>query len=181
MIIIKKIIQTILVILFLYNCTLTVYADKISQNDKIKAVFIYNFTKYIEWSDDNSSDSFIIGIYGDSNILSTLQTISKKKMVKGRKILIKHFSDIKNLKKCHILFISSQVEETVSNTLLQIKGKNILTIGEIKNFSYDGGMINFLLVNGKIRFEMNLIALHQAGLKASSQLLKLALFVKEKK
>lgn len=176
----KRILQTILISFFLYSIAIAANTDsEVNYNDKIKAVFVYNFTKYIQWPAADTSKVFTIGVFGKSNILISLQKIAQKKLVKGRKIIIKQFEDIDTIEECQILFVSSQEDGLIPDILHNVEYKNILTVSEVEKFSDTGGIINLVLVEGKIKFEMNLKALHRAGLLASSQLLKLAILVEE--
>ncbi len=154
--------------------------DAISLEDKIKAVCIYNFTKYIEWVDDDTTDSFEIGIIGDSDIIFLLQEIAKKELVDNRKIEVIHFQDINDINNCHILFISASENNSLSDILQKVKDNNILTVSDSMGFAQEGVGINFIIVDKKIKFEINNSAIDQAGLHVSSQLLKLAILVEEK-
>jgi hypothetical protein len=150
---------------------------EVSQNDLVKSVFIYNFTKYIRWPSDDTSGVFIIGILGESDISNPLKEIARKKTVSGREIKIKQYDSIRDVDQCHILFISLWDEEMIPDILNKVKDKSILTVSDIDNFSEQGGMINFILIEGKIKFEINLTSLENANLTAGSELLKLAIII----
>lgn len=156
-----------------------------SENDDLssamKAVFIYNFTKYIEWPQVDSLEFFKIGIIGNSNIITPLFNIEKEKRVGNIRIKIAPLSDPKEIKDCHILFIARSERHRLPEILTEISGKNILTVGDTPDFAAGGVAINFIIVEGKIKFEINSDALNRAGLKASSHILKLAILVEEKK
>lgn len=151
----------------------------VSQNDKIKAVFIYNFTKYIQWPAADTSKVFTIGVFGQSNILIPLREIARKRLVDGREIITKQFSSLDSIEKCHVLFIPAREGGAVNDILNQVRYKNILTVGEDEGFAHAGGIINFAPAEGKMKFEMNLNALRRAGLQAGSELLKLAVIIDE--
>ena len=153
--------------------------DAISLEDKIKAAFVYNFTKYIEWVDDDTTDSFEIGIIGDSDIIFPLQEIAEKELINNKKIEIKHFQNVQDINVCYILFISASEKSQLQNILKKIENKNILTISDSIGFAHEGVSINFIIVDGKIKFEINNSSIDQAGLQVSSQLLKLAILVEE--
>ena len=155
-------------------------SDAISLEDKIKAAFVYNFTKYIEWVDDDTTDSFEIGIIGDSDIIFPLQEIAEKELVNNRKIEVIHFQDIQDINSCNILYISASEADELRDILKKIDGRNILTISDSTGFALKGVAINFVIVEGKLKFEMNSNVINEAGLKVSSQLLKLAILVGEK-
>lgn len=147
----------------------------------MKAVFIYNFTKYIEWPEADITGSFKIGVIGSSGIIAPLRNIAKEKRVGKLGIKIIHISDPGELKDCHILFIAPSERNRLPEILSDVSGKSILTIGDATDFAANGTAINFIVVEGKIKFEINFDAVTRAGLKASSHLLKLAILVEEKK
>ena len=154
--------------------------DKISLEDKTKAAFIYNFTKYIQWTKD-TSQVFRIGVVGECGILAPLKEIEKKKRVGKREISVKQYNKTSQIDSCHILFISGSAEQNLPEILDSIRNKNILTIGDTKGFAQKGVAINFVVVNEKMRFQINSSVLDGLDLRVSSQLLKLALFVKGEK
>lgn len=143
----------------------------------VKAAFIYNFTKFIEWEESAEPAPFVIGIIGDSPIYKPLQELAVKKTVNNKKIEIRHcVSKNASLCKCQILF----VPETIKNKEFQAflaelnVTKNILIISESKGFLDNGSAINFLMHEDHIKFEINVGSLNKCNLKASAQLLKLA-------
>ena len=153
--------------------------DAISLEDKIKAAFIYNFTKYIEWVDDDTTDSFEIGIIGDSDIISPLLEIAARELVNNRKIEIIHFQDIQDFNSCNILYISASEADVLPDILKNIDGRNILTISGNTGFALKGVAINFVIIDGKIRFEININLINQTGVLVNSHLLKLAILVED--
>lgn len=164
------------------SAPLTVYADPQSvQEYDVKAAFLYNFAKFVEWPPTafiNPGDPLIIGVLGVDPFGNSLKGLEDK-TVAGRKILIKRFTQVDELEKCHLLFISSSEKKNLHQILPAVKGWNVLTVGEMKGFAEAGGMINFTLIEKRVRFEVNLDAAQNAGLKISSQLLKVAKIVKE--
>jgi len=156
-------------------------AQKISIQDyKVKAIFIYHFTKYIKWSDFDTSEAFNIAILGDSDIVIPLREIARIRSVDDRKVTIKRFQTVEDIDACHILFISESMKNQIDTILQTIGDENILTVSSSEGFADKGVAINFVIVHGKIKFEMNSHALERAGLRASSQLKKLAILVEEK-
>lgn len=143
-----------------------------------KTAFIYNFTKFVEWgkTETNAKSNFVIGVMGDSPIQPHLSELAMNKTINGKKIEIVRCSITSaDICQCQILF----VPETISNTDFQdfissLGTKNILIISERKGFLSQGSAINFLIMENKIKFEINVGSLTKSNLKASSQLLKLA-------
>lgn len=176
-----KRISCILLIVVAFFTTSFVSIQSEVEEYAAKAAFIYNFTKFVEWEENalNSSSTFNIGVLGDSPIISPLQDLSSNKKINNKKINIIKYNNVNDIKNCHILFIpegtSSEILRESSESSLV---KNTLIITEKKGDLENGSAINFLIVNNKIKFEINLNSLNKNNIKASSQLLKLALNIK---
>jgi len=151
--------------------------DKASEYN-LKAAFIYNFTRYIEWKEESAENEFIIGIIGASPINDPLGEIVKTETVDNKKITIKRFSKPADISFCHILFISQNAGVALDDILAKMSGKGTLIISEQNGYAELGTAINFVIVNRKLKFEANVRAINSAGLTASSQLLKLAIIIK---
>jgi hypothetical protein len=153
------------------------------QNEKkgeynLKAAFIYNFTKYIEWKAGTGESDFIIGIIGSSPINTPLDEIVKTEMVNDKKITLKQFASPSDISFCHILFISRTANAPLADILAKTAGKGTLIISEQDGYAREGSAINFVVIDRKLKFQANVNAINAAGLTASSQLLKLAIIVK---
>jgi hypothetical protein len=146
------------------------------QEANLKAAFIYNFTTYIDWDINNDENNFIIGVIGSSPIISSLDEIAKTNTVNNKKIVIKIFNKPEDIKFCHILFIAENNSYSLQSILDKV-GKGTLTISEETGFAKQGTAFNFVILDNKLKFEANLKSIYQAGLKAGSQLLKLAKIV----
>jgi hypothetical protein len=152
--------------------------DKVSEYN-LKAAFVYNFTKYIEWKPSTGENEFVIGIIGASPINDPLVEVVKTETVDGKKIIIKQFNKPADISSCHILFISQHAAVSLEDILAKTAGKNMLIISEQDGYAEQGTAINFVIVNRKLKFEANVKAINAAGLTASSQLLKLAIIIKQ--
>ncbi len=142
----------------------------------LKAVFMYNFTKFIEWENVGSERRFIIGIIGSSSIDKPIREIARTNSVNNKRIEIKHFSKPEDISNCHMLFIPRNSLYELPEILDKVN-KGVLTVCEEPGSASLGASINFIIVNDKLKFEINQRSLYLAGLKASSQLLKLAVIV----
>ena len=143
---------------------------------RIKAAFLYNFAKFVEWPSeafDDEDSTLILGVFGDDPFGAALQSL-RGKTVRGRRLIIKRFDSLLDLDQCHILFITSSAPQQQQKALESLEGSNVLTVGEMQRFAQMGGIINFVIRKNKLRFEINLDAGKRAGLVISSQLLKLA-------
>ncbi|MEO6453784.1 MAG: YfiR family protein [Ginsengibacter sp.] len=142
----------------------------------LKAAFVYNFTRYINWGPFVPENEFIIGIVGQSSIYEPLEEIAKTKTYNDKKIVIRQFNKAEDITFCNILYISHNNSIPLYSIFTKIN-PGTLTISEEQGYAQLGTAFNFVLIKDKLRFESNIRALNSAGLKASSQLLKLAIIV----
>jgi hypothetical protein len=146
---------------------------------EIKATFVYHFTKYIRWPDIDSAETFDIGILGKSEITAPLEEIARKRSAYDKRIRILHFNSIRHVDDCHLLFIPSSEKENLQEILSVVENKSILTVGESEGFAREGVAINFIILEGKTKFELNSRVIDRAGLQVSSQLIKLAILIEQ--
>jgi len=140
---------------------------------QIKAAFIYNFIKFIEWPDENTFNTFNVCILG-KDPFGRAMDILKEKKVKNAKINVLRINSLEKAEKCQVVFISPSEKNSLKKILDSLKIKPILTISEVPDFIKKEGIINFIIIKNKIRFEINEKASREAGLKISSKLLRLA-------
>ena len=161
--------------------TTAAYAQRASSREyAIKAAFIYNFAKFVDWPAQalpESKRSIVIGVLGANPFGSSLASINGK-TVKGRTLVVKRVGSLQEARTCQILFISSSEQGRLQAVLKDLGNSSILTIGEMKGFARSGGIINFTKAGSRIRFEINTSAAERARLTISSQLLKLAKVVR---
>jgi hypothetical protein len=168
--------KRLLIVGFLTFFAGTILAQIQEREDNLKAVFIYNFTRYIDWEETSTGNEFVIAVLGSSRVTAPLMEIAKTNTVQSKKITIRHFNNPDEITPCNILFISANPSFPLSSVLSKIS-KGTLTISEEAGFAEQGAAFNFVVVNDKLKFEANVKSLNAAGLKASSQLLKLAIIV----
>lgn len=144
---------------------------------QVKAVFLYNFSHFIDWQNSlssNPNDAFIIGILGNDPFGSYMDEIVRGEKVYGHPIIIQRYSDVRDIKLCHILFLNIKDRGKVKEVVTSLQGKNILTVSDISNFALDGGIIQFYTMKNKTRLRINIAAAKNAGLNISSKLLRVA-------
>jgi hypothetical protein len=151
----------------------------LEQNEEysIKAAFIYKFTNYIEWGNQLQGDEFIIGVAGNSPIKGQLDEIARTHTVNSKKITVRQFSKPEEIGACHILFVPEKTSLSLDDILTRTNGKGTLVVSEKDGYAAKGAGINFVEIENRLKFEANPKAINAAGLKASSQLLKLAIIV----
>ena len=153
---------------------------QVSQEYEIKAAFLYNFIKLIEWPPEvlpESSPNITMCVLGEDPFGETIDFIADKS-VKGKKLLIRRLANPTGTEHCNILFISSSEQGRLVPILNSIKRPGVLTVGDMERFVQQGGIINLVVERNKVRFEINMDAAERAGLKISSKLLNLARVVR---
>jgi hypothetical protein len=143
---------------------------------QIKAAFLYNFVKLVDWPGEAFGDAsapITIGVLGEDPFGVALESIQSK-IVRGRRLVVRRFVNIQDLESSHVLFISSSEEERVTQILEKVRGSSVLTVGEMVGFAELGGIINFIIRKNEIRLEINVGAAEQAGVRISSQLVEVA-------
>jgi hypothetical protein len=151
---------------------------------KVKAAFLYSFTKFVQWPPStfsNSNDPVTVCVFGENPFGGALQEILAGKTFNGRPFAVKEVTGTQQARGCLILFISSSERKRLKTILESLDGAAVLTIGDTQGFAEDGCMIDFVLEDSKMRFEINTIAADHARLKISSKLLSLARIVRNEK
>jgi hypothetical protein len=158
--------------------TIHVSAETIQSREyHIKAVFLYNFSQFVEWPEEafeTPSSPFIIGILGEDPFKSVLDETVAGEKVKDHPIIIQRYPTLQDLKSCHILFIGNKEAGNVKKIVDELKNKNILTVSDIPGFAEDGGMIRFIMHENKTKLQINPGMAKAAALNISSKLLRLA-------
>ena len=142
---------------------------------QVKAAFIFNFAKFVEWPSDafGEGGALVVGVIGDDPFGGALDRLNGN-TANGRALRIKRFRSGDDPRACQVLFISASEDRHLRKIMESIRGTNVLTIGESTQFGQSGGMIRFVIQDNKVRFEINASAAGQAGLRISSKLLALS-------
>jgi hypothetical protein len=149
---------------------------------RVKAAFLYNFAKFIDWPAEafrDSGESFTICVLGDDPFGRALDDAATNKTIAGRTLEVRRLSDARQAGGCRILFISSSERKRVLSVVAAAGRVGVLTVGEAGSATCDGVVIKFTLEAGKIRFEINLPAAEEGKLRLSSRLLNLAAAVRK--
>src|ERR1700694_313787 len=147
---------------------------------EIKAAFLYNFTKFVDWparTFANADAPIVIGVLGDSPCAQELEHLIKDRKVNGRTIVMRRIASAEEAKVTQLLFVGFAQETQFAGLKAAIESLPVLTVGESPRFATLGGAIDFVPQGDKIRFEINIDAAEHAGLKISAQLQKLAAVV----
>lgn len=148
-----------------------------ADEDRVKAAYLYNFVKFVEWPANRFSganDPTIICLVGDERLAEILEQTVQRKAVKGRPIEAREVRDDGQIKACHILLITFPDKARILKVLRSVQASNVLTVGESEDFTRLGGMINLSRKESNIELEINPKAAEAEGLKISSRLLAVA-------
>ena len=151
-----------------------------SREYRIKAAFLFNFIKFIEWPAEafpDPSSPITLAVLGEDPFGAALDSIDGKTL-KGRRLVVKRYARVRDLNFPHVLFISSSENMHLPQIVEILNNSTVLTVGEEGQFTHLGGIINFVIRKNKIRFEINMDAAERAGLTISSKLLRLATVVR---
>jgi YfiR/HmsC-like len=149
-----------------------------AQDEKFEALFIYNFTKYIEWPFENQSSEFVITVLGNGDIIPELASISSRMSANSKTIIIKKASSPLAIPPSQILFVTKERTNEIPQIIENIKNRNILLIAEKPNACALGAAVNFVSKGGNLSFELSRGNLEKYGLKVNTQLLTLGTLVK---
>ena len=178
---VRKTLTAILALLFLALAAAVIpecaAQDAAPSEYQIKAAFLFNFAKFVQWPPEafaTTNSPLIIGVLGENVFGDNLEKTINHKVINERPLQFKEFHSVAEATNCHILFISTSEKAKFSKIIQGLQGTSVLTVSETGEFIDAGGMINFVLEANKIRFEINDEAAKKAGLKISSKLLSLA-------
>ena len=149
---------------------------------EVKAAFIHNFTKFIDWPPEafEAKDSPLrVGILGTGPIDSPLMNLNGKKVQK-RFLEVSRVQHLDEVSQYHVIFVNPSENGRMRSILRTLKDTGILTIGDMTGFAEQCGIINFYLKSGKVRFEINIEASRRENLQISSKLLRLARIINSK-
>jgi uncharacterized protein DUF4154 len=155
----------------------TAAQSRVAKEYDLKAAFLYNFSKFVDWPDDafpSGTDTLTIGVLGDDPFGPALELTLAGKSVHDKRLAARRVHRLDDAAGCQMLFVSNSEEERLPQILSGLDGTGVLTVSEIPDFAARGGMIQFKMEGNKIHFDINLAAARRARLQISSQLLKLA-------
>jgi hypothetical protein len=157
--------------------------DPAPMDYQVKAAFIVNFPKYVDWPDSTfaaTNSPITVAVLGDDNVADEFsKMIANGKSVSGHPIALKRITRAEDITSdCRILFVGASERERNAAILEKTKTAGILTVGDSDDFLQKGGVINLVHQGRKIRLQINLDAAQEQGLKISSRLLMVADVVK---
>ena len=173
-------IPALVIILSFLVCAVPVCAQQPKPSEaEIEAVYVFKFSQFITWPGGaRAAPTFDICILGDNPLGPFLDRTVRGEKVNGKAVIDRHIARPQDTQGCSILYIGRSENYRLRQVLAAVRDSPLLTVSDIPEFSDKGGMIEFVLQGGRVRFEVNLAPAEQAGLSMSSELLKVAVAVK---
>lgn len=144
---------------------------------QVKAAFLYNFAKFVDWPANafqNDQAPVVLCLYGKDPFGTELDDTIRGKTFGGRGFVVRRLRTSKGLTGCHIAFVGDSQGDQLRDVLSILDSSSVLSVGEDPHFADQGGDIQFVMEDGKIRFLINVDSVNRAGFKMSSKLLALA-------
>jgi uncharacterized protein DUF4154 len=145
---------------------------------ELKAAFLYNFVKFVEWPPDafaGERSPLAICVYGEDPFGSSLDGAVRGETLGERSLIVQRPERLDELRDCQVLFVSRSERQRMPEVLSRVEGQPVLTVGDTDGFLRAGGMINFVLEENKVRFLINQEAAERSRVRISSKLLRLAM------
>ncbi len=147
---------------------------------QLKAVFLFNFTQFVTWPTDafpSAGAPLVIGVLGDDPFGSDLDAVVVGERVGGRRLVVRRYRDVSDIKDCQVLFIDRSESGALRKIVDALRGRSILTVSDIDGAAENGVIIGLVLEQGHVHMRINLAAARASGLALSSQLLRPAQLV----
>lgn len=139
---------------------------------RIKAAFLYNFVRFVNWPEQSDS-TFRLCYLANDQFSAAIESLTGKN-VQGNVLVVEQHQDANTMYGCQAVYIDESHHEMLGKLMSELRGRPILTISDIDKFSESGGMIGFHRIDNKIRFSVNVRAANEVELSISSKLLSLA-------
>lgn len=165
--------STLLISIFLAKpCQAQDYA---ATSYKIQTIFMYNFSKYIEWPANFSESEFRIGIIGPDELIDEVQKMATAKTTSDRKFVVQNLSSPADADQLHILLISASHDNMIEAAVAQYANSPTLVVSQTTGAIDQGTCVNFLINDqGKMQYELNIATIEDKGLKIAASLISLA-------
>jgi hypothetical protein len=144
---------------------------------EIHAAMLYNFIKYVQWPNEGEAGEFVVGVIGDDNVFNTLKQWYDGKPKGSKKYVIKKLSSPAESSDCQVVYVGKSKNKDFDTIKSTTAGKSILTITDGNGLGQKGSCINFKVVDGKLKFELNQATVNGSNLKISSQLSSMAILI----
>jgi hypothetical protein len=146
---------------------------------QVKAAFIYNFAKFVEWPGNAGVSAITFCVFGDELLAGALERTVTGKTIEGHILVVNRNPDPSNAAHCDVAFIGGNGTKGTDDLLQAVARAGVLTVGDGERFAQGGGMIQLIRQDNKLRFAVNVDSVGRYGVRVSSKLLQLAEVVHE--
>lgn len=175
----KKLLFILLTFVFFSSYKVVLPDQSEEANAHVKAIYIYNFTKYIEWPQDYKDGNFVVGVMGTNTaLLNELTKMASSKTVGSQKIEIQTVLSAVDAPKCNIIYILSDNSGQLADVTGKLKGKSTLIVTDKPGMAKLGSAINFVIFENKQKIELNKANIDKYKLKVASTLVEMAIQIK---
>jgi hypothetical protein len=145
---------------------------------QVKAAFVLNFLKFVEWpAAEAQRGALMVAVLGDQSFTGVLSRAAEGQTVQGRRVSVRAAREADDLGGAHLIFIAASQARNLAAILRELEGRAVLTVGDTDGYAEAGVMLNLYTFDQRVRIEANTTAAARAGMRLSSQLLRLARIV----
>ena len=172
------VVVTLIVAMTSWPATRAGAQDVIYSAERVKAAFLYHFATYVNWPEArNASDVFTIAVVGADAVAMELERFLPGHTIQGRPMEVRRLRSIVELDHGEVLFIGAEENHRLADYLERVQSRPMLVVTDVPGGLREGAMINFRIVDDRVRFEISQRAAQGAGLELSSRLLSAAMSV----
>jgi hypothetical protein len=165
------------IFLLLVICSSPTFAQQEKPIHEIHAAMLFNFVKYIQWPNETEPGDFVLGVMGEEEVFNTLKTWYDGKPKGTKKYVVKKLTNAEEAATCSVVYLGKSKNREFENIKTAVTGKPVLTITDSANLGQKGSHINFKVMDGKLKFELNQASVTGSNLKVSSQLASMAILL----
>lgn len=146
-------------------------------NHEIHAAMVFNFIKYVQWPDEGSGGDFVVGVMGEDDVFNTLKAWYDGKPKGAKKYVVKKLASAAEAATCHVVYLGKGKSKEFENIKSNISGKPVLTVTDGSGLGQKGSCINFRIIDGKLKWELNQGTFTNSNLKVSGQLSSMSILI----
>lgn len=144
---------------------------------EVHAAMLYNFIKYVQWPNEAEGGEFVVGVMGEDDVFNTLKTWYDGKPKGSKKYVIKKLASAADAATCQVVYLGKGKSREFENIKNSIAGKAVLTVTDGNGLGQKGSCINFKVIDGKLKFELNQATVNSSNLKVAGQLSSMAIMI----
>lgn len=168
--------KNLFLVIFLAAFTLSARAQE-RPTHEIHAAMLFNFIKYVQWPNESEPGEFVVGVIGDEEVFNTLKKWYDGKPKGTKKYTIKNLGSAGDAINCQVVYIGKSRNRDFDTIKTSTAGKSVLTVTDGNGMGQKGSCINFRVIDGKLKFELNQATVAGSNLKVSTQLSSMAILI----